>query len=56
MSFWLKMTGTIAFAISGACLAARKKMDVFGVIMMELVTATGECVIRDFVICEGEND
>lgn len=50
MSFLLEMIGTIAFAISGACLAAKKKMDVLGVIMMGLVTATGGGAIRDVLL------
>lgn len=34
--------GTIAFAISGAILGCKKKMDILGVIVLGLVTALGE--------------
>ena len=45
---WLHERKNISlFAISGVCLAARKKMDVLDVIMMGLVTATGGDAIRD---------
>lgn len=42
--------GTIAFAISGAILAARKNMDILGVIVLGLVTALGGGFIRDLVL------
>ena len=42
--------GTIAFAISGAILGCRKKMDILGVIVLGLVTALGGGFIRDLVL------
>ena len=42
--------GTIAFAVSGAIAGVRKKMDVFGVNILAILTATGGGVIRDLVI------
>ena len=48
--FALEILGTIAFAISGAMVAINKKMDIFGVMMLGLVTATGGGVIRDLVL------
>lgn len=44
--------GTITFAISGALEAVRHKMDLFGVAMLGVVTATGGGVLRDVVIGE----
>lgn len=41
--------GTLAFAISGAIVAIRKKMDVFGVIMLAIATACGGGMIRDLI-------
>jgi len=48
--FIFEVMGTIAFAISGAMIAIRHKMDLFGVAMLGLVTATGGGVIRDVII------
>ena len=42
--------GTIAFAISGAILGCKKKMDILGVIVLGLVTALGGGFIRDLVL------
>ena len=42
--------GLVAFAISGAVVAARKDMDLFGINLMALVTATGGGLIRDLII------
>lgn len=42
--------GLIAFAISGAVVAARKDMDIFGINLLALVTATGGGLIRDLII------
>lgn len=42
--------GTISFAVSGAMEAIRHKMDLFGVVMLGIITATGGGVLRDLVI------
>ena len=44
------LIGTIAFAISGAFVAAGKKMDLFGVIMLSVTTACGGGILRDMII------
>ncbi len=41
--------GTVAFAVSGAMAGIRKKMDVFGVNILALLTATGGGIIRDLI-------
>ena len=46
----MDMIGTIAFALSGAAVAARKGMDIFGINILALVTATGGGVIRDVIV------
>ena len=46
----LDYLGTIAFAISGALKAVRKEMDVFGVIVLAIVTAIGGGTIRDALL------
>ena len=35
----LELLGTAAFAVSGATVAAKKNMDIFGVCIMGIVTA-----------------
>lgn len=42
--------GTVAFAISGAMAGIRKKMDIFGVNILALLTAVGGGIIRDIVM------
>lgn len=48
--FVMDILGTIAFAISGAMVAIEKKMDIFGVNILAITTATGGGVIRDLLI------
>ena len=45
-----EMIGTVAFAISGAVLGLRKRMDLFGVIILGVTTAVGGGAIRDIVL------
>ena len=42
--------GTLSFAVSGALVAIRRRMDVFGVTVLAIVTATGGGVFRDIII------
>lgn len=48
----LELLGTIAFSISGALEAMKKKMDLLGVLVLGLVTAVGGGIIRDLIIGE----
>ncbi len=41
--------GTVAFAVSGAMAGIRKKMDIFGVNILALLTATGGGIVRDVI-------
>jgi uncharacterized membrane protein YeiH len=50
LSFFIDVIGTIAFAVSGAMLAVRKRMDIFGVCILAVTTATGGGVVRDLLI------
>lgn len=45
-----ELIGTIAFAASGAIVGLSKKMDIFGVATLGLVTAVGGGVIRDLIL------
>ena len=46
----LEILGTVAFAASGAMIAVNRKMDIFGVAVLGLVTAVGGGVIRDLLL------
>ena len=41
-----EIMGTVAFAISGAMLAIERKMDLFGIVFLGIVTAAGGGFIR----------
>lgn len=48
--FSMEITGTVAFAISGAMTAMKKDMDIFGVMILALTTAVGGGIIRDLIL------
>lgn len=53
MDFLLETTeflGTIAFSVSGAMLAVKKRLDIFGVLFLGVVTALGGGTIRDLLL------
>ncbi|MFP6806474.1 MAG: trimeric intracellular cation channel family protein [Pseudomonadales bacterium] len=47
---WLDLAGVFVFAVSGALVAARKNMDVFGFTVIALITAVGGGTIRDLLV------
>ncbi|MBP5311951.1 MAG: TRIC cation channel family protein [Clostridia bacterium] len=46
----IEILGTVAFAIAGSLVAIEKKMDLFGVAILGLVTATGGGFLRDLIL------
>lgn len=48
--FVLELVGVAAFAISGAMAAMEKKADMFGVILLGIITALGGGIIRDVLL------
>lgn len=46
----LDMIGTVAFAISGALTGIRQRMDIFGVNVLAICTATGGGMLRDIIV------
>lgn len=48
--FIVNILGTVAFAASGAMIGLNKNMDIFGVCILGLTTATGGGVIRDLIL------
>ncbi len=47
---FLEIIGTVAFACSGATVGISKKMDLFGVVTLGVITSVGGGVIRDLVL------
>ena len=45
-----ELVGTVAFALSGAMLAAHKGLDLFGVLYLGVVTALGGGTVRDLLL------
>lgn len=50
MLFIADILGTVAFAISGALAAYKRKLDVFGIFIIAFVTAVGGGTLRDVMI------
>ena len=46
----LDLAGTFAFALSGATVAVRARMDLFGVLVLAIVTAVSGGILRDLLI------
>ncbi len=42
--------GTIAFAVSGVLVGIRSKLDLFGIYVLAMITASGGGIIRDVVV------
>ena len=45
-----ELVGTIAFAVSGAMLAVKKRLDIFGILFLGVVTALGGGTVRDLLL------
>jgi len=50
MFYLIDLFGTAVFAISGAVVAARKEMDIFGALVLATVTAIGGGTLRDLFL------
>jgi len=50
MLFIFEMIGTVAFAVSGALVAVKKKMDLLGVVVLGMTTAVGGGIVRDLIL------
>lgn len=46
----LEIAGTISFAVSGAMVAVRKRVDLFGVLFLGVITALGGGMLRDVML------
>ena len=50
VTFLLEILGTAAFAVTGAAAAIGKRLDIFGVLFVSVLSAVGGGVIRDVVL------
>ena len=48
--FIMELIGTIAFAISGALIAVRRGLDLFGVVFVGCITSVGGGILRDLIL------
>lgn len=48
--FIMEIIGTVAFAASGAMVGVEKKMDLFGVCVLGIITSVGGGMIRDIIL------
>ncbi len=46
----LNLVGTFAFGLSGGILAVRKRMDLFGVLVLSVATGLGGGIMRDLIL------
>jgi uncharacterized membrane protein YeiH len=46
----LNLVGTFAFGLSGGILGVRKKMDLFGVLVLSVATGLGGGIMRDLIL------
>lgn len=50
MQFLCEVLGTVAFSISGAVIGVKREMDIFGVVVLGIVTALGGGLLRDIIL------
>lgn len=49
----MDLVGTMAFAVSGVLAGVKNKLDLFGILFLATVTASGGGLIRDVILREG---
>lgn len=49
----MDIIGTIAFAVSGALVGIKNRLDLFGIFVLSLMTASGGGIIRDVILKNG---
>jgi len=52
LSYWLVMAGTVAFSVTAVLALAPKKIDLFGAVVLGMITAIGGGTIRDLILDE----
>jgi len=52
--YFIDLAGVAVFAVSGVLAAGRKKLDLFGVVVLAIVTAIGGGTLRDLLMDRGQ--
>ena len=50
IQFWIGVIATMAFAVTGVLAIADRGVDLFGVLVLGLITAIGGGTIRDIIL------
>ena len=50
LSFWIGIIATVAFAVTGVLAIADRGVDLFGVMVLGLITAIGGGTVRDLIL------
>ena len=50
INFWLAILGTVAFAVTAVLAIADRGVDIFGVIVLGVITAVGGGTVRDIIL------
>src|SRR5256885_13109605 len=50
LNLTLNLMGTFAFGLSGGILAVKKRMDLFGVLVLSVSTGLGGGIVRDLIL------
>ncbi len=50
IGYWIGMAGTVAFAVTAVLAVAPKQVDLFGAVVLGLITAVGGGTVRDLIL------
>lgn len=50
INFWIGIVATIAFAVTGVLAIADRGVDLFGVLVLGVITAIGGGTVRDIIL------
>jgi len=50
VNYWIAMAGTVAFAVTAVLAVAPKGIDIFGVVVLGVITAIGGGTLRDVIV------
>ena len=50
LSYWIGMAGTVAFSVTAVLALAPKNIDLFGAVVLGMITAIGGGTIRDLIL------
>ena len=50
IAYWIEMAGTTAFAVTAVLAVANKGIDLFGFLVLGVITAIGGGTLRDVIV------